>query len=292
VKIPKTHEKSVTTTEFRTNHKETTYVKRNLHRHPYRYLNIFGVLNPDEKPVLNPPKPKPRISLTYLAISEFLKTFSSLVKTIPFILLKNPSLERIIEDMNYAAHIFCRNLDSTLDYRHRRSAAEWVLIAKHFREYSSKAASRKYPGITPDGKLEYLSPKYIKQKALKAEAYWIIFQCQLPIFLICGRIIANKVGRDPELSTIYRMYEINYESKNREVEQNWQKQLEEQQQDFYKYNREAFIIRHYDPELRKRQKLDNKKPDGKIEHRVKETEFPSKIVEELRRNRAQHMAIN
>ena len=145
--------------------------------------------------------------------------------------------------------IINRNINSTIDDRHRRTAAEWALIAKQCREYGSNAASRKYPGITPDGKLEYLSPKYIKQKAPKAEAYWIIYQHHLSIFLKCGRILSNKIVSDPELAVIYRMYEINYESKMREgVEQKPQKQLEEQQQDFYKYNREVFIIRHYNPE--------------------------------------------
>ena len=96
----------------------------------------------------------------------------------------------------------------------------------------------------------------------------------------CGRILSNKIVSYRELAVIYRIQETNYESKMREgVEQKPQKQLEEQQQDFYKYNREVFIIRHYDPELRKQQKLDNKRPDGKIEHRVKERDFPSKIVE-------------
>jgi hypothetical protein len=264
-------------------------------------MNIFGVLDPNQKPVINPPKPKPRVSLSYLAITEFAKLFSLLHNMIPFVLQKYPSLESIIVDMNYAADIIGRNLESITDDRHRRSAAEWALIAKESRENSPNAASRKYPGITTDGKLEYLSPEYIKRKAQEAEAYWIIYQHHVPILLICSRIIANRIEQDPELAVIYRMYEINYDGKMRADEEEKgerrQKRLEEQQneekseKEFYKYKREIFVIRHYDPEMRKQQKLEqklhssNKKVDGKVEHKVKERDLPSNIVEELRGNR-------
>jgi hypothetical protein len=153
-------------------------------------MNVLGVLDPNKKPVINPPKPKPipiaklRVSPSYLAIRDLVKQFSLLRYMIP-----------IIRDMNSAATIIGRNLESVNDGRHRRSAAEWALIAKESLESSPNAASRKYPGVTTQGKPVYLSPEYIKRKARKAAIYWIIHQHHVPIFLICGRIIANKISR-------------------------------------------------------------------------------------------------
>jgi len=289
------------------NEKSREDIERTPHCHPYKWMNVLGVLDPNKKPVINPPKPKPtpipklRASPSYLAIRDLVKHFSLLRYMIPFVLQKYPSLEPIIRDMNSAATIMGGNLESVIDGRHRRSAAEWALIAKESLENSPNAASRKYPGITTEGKLEYLSPEYIKRKARKAAIYWIIHQHHVPIFLICGRIIANKINTDPQLAILYTMYEVIYDKKIREdeeeKEQRRQKQLEEQQneekseKEFYKYKRDIFVMRHYDPEIRKQQKLErklhssNKKDDGKVEHKVKERDLPSNIVEELRRNR-------
>jgi hypothetical protein len=272
-------------------------VKRTPHRHPYRHLTIFGVSDPDQRPVINPPKPKPAVSLTYRAITEVIKSMSLLHDMIQFVLQKYPSFEPIIIGLNYAASILNRNFKSVTDDRHRRSAAEWALISKESLENGPNAASRKYPGVTTDGKQEYLSPEYIKQRTPEAEAYWLTYQHYRLFFLAYCRIIIDTIMGDPELAAIYGEHRINYDSKVRaeeeENERRRQKQLEEQQQEeknakeFYKYKREVFSIRHYDPQLYKQQKPNGnkRKADGKIEHKIKETQLNPEVVEELRRNK-------
>lgn len=211
VKIPKKREKPVTTTDFSTNHKETKYVERSRHFHPYRWMHIFGISHPYERPRINPPKPEPRVSLPYLACARVRERLMIFRDMIPFVLRKHPWLEPIIADMYHPLVLINRNSKSIVDDRHRRSAAEWALIAKVCREHGPNAASRKYPGITTDGKLECLSPKYIKRKAAEAEAYWVVLQfCHLFLKACCG-IAMNVIMNDPELAALYGDHRVKYE---------------------------------------------------------------------------------
>jgi hypothetical protein len=39
-----------------------------LHRHSYRWMTIFGVLHPDQKPVINPPKPNQQFPAVFFHV--------------------------------------------------------------------------------------------------------------------------------------------------------------------------------------------------------------------------------
>jgi hypothetical protein len=113
-------------------------------------------------------------------------------------------------------------------------------------------------------------------------------------------IVMKKVGQDPELLAIYKQYERYYQSliKEDELKEQDSLELDTGKQDHYDKRQnserdmklyEYFVVRQYDPELRKKQKLEHKRGiriskscDGKIEHRIKEKDIPPDIVQKLR----------
>jgi hypothetical protein len=131
------------------------------------------------------------------------------------------------------------------------------------------------------------------------------------IFLMFVGVVMTAIGRDPELLAIYEQYKRDYDhtsspvnAEKEEGSKTGQVQVETPEQNDYaellqgNYNDaiyndglyyDYFYVRHYDPELRKKQKLDRKRGlrtsktyDGKIEHRIDEKDIPHDIAQKLR----------
>lgn len=160
------------------------------------------------------------------------------------------------------------------------------MIAAYALENSVRAASKKYAGIRADGKKEVrlsvneihnMIPK-IAKIADEWDRYYPKF-CQLAMFVMIF------VDQNPELTEICKAYKNKWE---REQEQ---KELQQQQQEketetktthVKEYVYEYTYVRHYDPDLYKKQISEHGKGDGNIDHRIQEKDIPSEMVQRLR----------
>ena len=101
--------------------------------------------------------------------------------------------------------------------------------------------------------------------------------CYYPKFCQLAMFVTTFVDQNPELTEICKAYENKWE---REQEQ---KELQQQQQEketetktthVKEYVYEYTYVRHYDPDLYKKQISEHGKGDGNIDHRIQEKDIP------------------
>lgn len=285
------------------------------------------VINPP-KPEPESSKPADAIEDLNDSLVDLDKSFRLFRKILPLVERKYPGIRAILKDneeeLTKYIKMFRELLNSATDDRYKRSLPEWALILKEAIEKSPRAAAKKYSGITPDGKEIRLSAEYIHQKIKKISEgpeFFDIYSYYESIFIMIVSIVMKTVGQDPELLAIYKEYESDYGKPVNEVMfrkitqvkeivekeadhfsdedlakayyltrqlRDIAKQNYEKQQNDYKLY-EIFVVRHYDPELRKRQKKErglgirkSNVCDGKVEHMMEENDIPPEIVQKLR----------
>ena len=300
----------------------------NRTEHPYRYQAVLSYLfapnvllnEKNKRPIINPPKSEsePRTSKNSEALSELAKRYSLFYKILPLVEQKHPEIKTAHDKYKqiFARYFeMCGELTSSAsDDRYKRSLPEWALIVKEANKTSPRTAARKYSGMTPDGREVRLSVKSICEKMNdpKLREFFDTYSYYETIFLMFVVSIMITIGQDPELLAIYEQYKRDYDhmssaaiAENEEEGANTgQVQVEAPEQNDYEellqgnyndviYNNglyyDYFYVRHYDPELRKEQKLDRKRGlrtsktcDGKIEHRIDEKDVPPEIAQKLR----------
>src|SRR5215217_7946320 len=212
------------------------------------------------------------------------KAYAVFYRMLPLVLQEFPFLEKIVRECTYAQYVYFKNWESANDDRCKRSLSEWELIVKYANDKTAKEASRKYSGVTPDGIYEDLSPEYIKQKIPEVEAYWNTRKHYDHVLVTRTKFIRDTIAIDPHLMNIYNRYAVEYD--NEEAGKQQQSQSQEKETDsktaFYIYERKRWVIRHYDSELHKQQKLEGKgkKANRRIEHVVTKIDLPSETVKE------------
>ncbi|HEU4822481.1 MAG TPA: hypothetical protein VFS97_03570 [Nitrososphaeraceae archaeon] len=70
---------------------------------------------------------------------------------------------KLISECIQGIRLITQIMKSAIDDRYKRSLTEWVTITKYAKETSPEAASKKFYGITPDGKKLRLSQTYKRQ---------------------------------------------------------------------------------------------------------------------------------
>jgi tetratricopeptide (TPR) repeat protein len=192
---------------------------------------------------------------------------------------------RLIYECMQGIRLVLQMIKSATDDRYKRSLTEWVTITKYAMETSPEAASKRFYGITPDGKRIHLSPKHIKDKIEEVNNFmdkFLEFITKVPLNI---RILSNIVRNDPELMQQYQKLSKQYNAENK------QKILEEMEEVYeddrnirnqsqhHEYQYGYYKIVHYDKDLYEKQKseyqkgLRKSKPDGRIECRVKAEEL-------------------
>jgi hypothetical protein len=317
---PKPEFKTKTDFDLATETPYTTNVRVNRTEHPYRYMAVMDYLcglkpSNSKRPVLiNPPKPEPGPSKTTESLGHYIRSMLLVLKILPLVEQKYPYIGVISEEnkqeIGHYLGIWIKLFNSATDDRYKRSLPEWALIIKEAEENSSyRAAARKYSGASPDGIEVRLSIRSIRKKKAEIQEFFETFNYYEYIFVIFANIVMKKVGRDRELLAIYEQHKREYdddrsmpvnaekEEKGSETGQVYvdppeQNHCEESQgsdgdssESYYEY----FYNRHYDPELRKKQKLDRKRGirtskscDGKVDHIVDEKTIRPDIVQKLR----------
>jgi hypothetical protein len=170
---------------------------------------------------------------------------------------------------------------STTDDRYKRSMTEWIPITTYAMKTSPEAASKKFYGITPDGKKIHLSPRHIKHMIEEMSNFTDNFMELIPKVSRNLSILGNIVKSDPELMEQSNRLSEQYDEENRlKIE----KEMEGETRDdgnisshsqHYDYQYRYCKIIHYDNELYAKQKaeyqkgLRKSKPDGRIECRVR-----------------------
>jgi hypothetical protein len=195
-------------------------------------------------------------------------------------------------------------LHSTVDNRQARSLFEWIPISETALEEGIGVASKKYSGITEDGREVGLSNKRIKDMIPIAADFALKFPYYWTGFLQFCVIISEVISSDATLLEVYygieKYYEEEANRKQKQVQEHSHGQgLSEESTDIrtevetkddsrtreYKYT--YFYVRHYDEILYQNQKQDGvKHPNGRREcGPFKESDFSNDIVEQFERTR-------
>jgi hypothetical protein len=198
---------------------------------------------------------------------------------------RRQELRKLIYECVHGIRLVLQMIKSTTDDRYKRSLAEWVTITKYAMETSPEAASKKFYGVTPDGKKIRLSPKHIKDRIEEINNFLDKFAEFIPKVPLNIRILSNIVRNDPELTLQYEKLSKQYDAENK------QKILEEMEEVYeddsnirnqsqhHEYQYCYYKIVHYDNDLYEKQKseyqkgLRKSKPEGRIECRVKAEEL-------------------
>ena len=116
---------------------------------------------------------------------------------------------KLIYECMQGIRLVLQMIKSATDDRYKRSLTEWVTITKYAMETSPEAASKRFYGITPDGKRIHLSPKHIKDKIEEVNNFmdkFLEFITKVPFNI---RILSNIVRNDPELMQSIKNYPSN-----------------------------------------------------------------------------------
>jgi hypothetical protein len=285
-------------------------------------LDYFCGLKPTNRPVvINPPKTQPRATRTSDALHKLGKILSFYAKIRPIVEQKYPKIRAFYgehqQEITRGTEMFFELFNSGVDDRYKRSLPEWAMIVKYANDHSARKAAKKYSGMTPDGEEVRLSIRSIREKMKdpKLQEFFDTYNYYETIFVMFVSIVMKAVGRNPELLAIYEQYMGDYydddSGKSKEEkgegqegserskvyvdtsEQNHCEELlqgndgddDDSSESFYDY----FFVRHYDPERRKKQKLEyerglrsSKTCDGKIEHRIDEKDIQPETAQALR----------
>jgi hypothetical protein len=271
----------------------------NRYSNPSKVWNAFDFTGDTNHPVIYPglapesPRPK-KGTESYKMLEEILglnlefeKNILLTCKMSKAIYKKFPHQEiwKLISECMQGIRLITQIMKSATDDRYKRSLTEWVPIIKYAMETSPEAASKKFYGITPDGKRIRLSPKHIKDKIEEVNSFmdkFLEFIIKVPLNI---RILSNIVRSDPELMQQYQKLSRQYDADNK---QKILEEMEEAHEDnrnirnqsqHHEYQYRYYKIVHYDKALYEKQKLEyqtglrRSRPDGRIECRVKAEEL-------------------
>jgi hypothetical protein len=156
-------------------------------------------------------------------------------------------------------------LKTTTDDRYKRSLTEWITVTTYAVKTSPRAASKKFYGITPDGKKIHLSPRHIKHMMEEMGNFTDNFIELIPKVRRNLSILGNIVKSDPELMERSNRLSEQYDEENRlKIEKKMEGKIwddgnisSQSQQHDYQY-RYCKII-HYDNELYKNKRRNIKR---------------------------------
>ena len=269
----------------------------NRYSNPSKVWNVFNFTGDINPPViysgLAPVSPRPRKNTkSYRMLKEVLGLTLEFKKNISIfhdmsiaIYNKFPDrrqeLGELIREGVQGINLVIQMINSAIDDRHSRSLTEWVTITKYAMEISPEAASKKFYGITPDGKKLFLSPKHIKDMIEKINDFLNKFAEFIPKVAINIRILSNIARYDPELSQLFEKLSKQYDDENKQKILETMEGSDEDnggthnQSKNHDYQYSYYKIVHYDKDLYEKQKSEHQKgirkskPDGRIECRVK-----------------------
>lgn len=240
---------------------------RNLHT--LKYETFLGNFDPDKKPIINIPLPDPSDESYTAKIKEMKDEVIGvflLAVIVPYVFTKYPDLYDEYKSLESQFKMFLKAVGEFFvpitDNRWDRSMCEWVEIISYAKDYGYRAASRKFFAIK-DGKQKYLSPNYIKQKAKAINKHYRLLENSKKVKEFKGWLLKvhETVINDNELRNKgNELYRQHFNDLSNEVLEN---------REAYSYD--YYYIRHYDPDLYKKQKSNIKK--GKI----KKTQVTGKI---------------
>jgi hypothetical protein len=282
------------TTDFRGN---KLPIPINRYSNPSKIWKVFDFSGAIGQPViypgLAPESPKPRKNTEeHNMLKECLGLILDLNKQIGLfcemstaLYLKFPDrrqeLWKLIYECIQGVGLLQQMLRSTTDDRYKRSLTEWITITAYAMKTSPGAASKKFSGITPDGKKIHLSPKHIKHMIEEMSNFADNFIELIPKVRRNLGILGNIVKSDPELMEKSNKLSEQYDEENRlKIEkkmegETWDDGNISSQSQHYGYQYRYYKIIHYDNELYAKQKaeyqkgLRKSKPDGRIECRVR-----------------------
>jgi hypothetical protein len=264
---------------------------------PSKIWNVFDFTGDTNQPVIYPglapetPRPKKGTD-SYRMQREALGLTLELEKNIVLfcdmskaIYNKFPGRRREIGELIYecvrAIRLVTRMMKSATDDRYKRSITEWVSITKYAMETSPEAASKRFYGITPDGKKLRLSPKHIKDMIEEVNNFLDEFTEFIPKVALNIRTLNNIARNDPELSQLFEKLSKQYDDENKQKILETMEGSDEDnggthnQSKNHDYQYSYYKIVHYDKDLYEKQKSEHQKgirkskPDGRIECRVK-----------------------
>lgn len=229
---------------------------RNLHTR--KYDTFFEDFDRDRRPVMNVPSPDPSDE-SYATKMKEMESISialfSLAIILPFVALKYSNLGdkiRLVVPFLMTMEEYYRPI---VDGRYDRSMFEWEQIVENAKAHGYYAASRKSFAIK-DGKKKYLSPNYIKQKLKVIDKFQNrVGSKEMKICMKYLEEINRTIRNDNELLRLLR----------RLVRQYYNNMIDESNA----YSHSYFYIRHYDPELYKKQMCDLEK--GLIKNKTRVT---------------------
>jgi hypothetical protein len=269
----------------------------NRYSNPSKIWNVFDFSGAISQPViypgLAPESPKPRKNTEeYNMLKECLGLILDLNKQIQLFLEMSKALYhkypdrrqelwKLIYECIQGVQLLMKMLKSTTDDRYKRSLTDWITVATYAVKTSPEAASKKFYGITPDGKKIHLSPRHIKHMMEEMGNFTDNFIELIPKVRRNLSILGNIVKSDPELMELSNRLSEQYDEENRlKVEKKiegktWDDGNISSQSQQHDYQYRYCKIIHYDNELYTKQKaeyqkgLRKSKPDGRIECRVR-----------------------
>lgn len=267
-------------------------IERNVHAR--KYDTLFGISDPDRKPIINPPEPHvSEFSDTFVQKMEGLtKGLLVLEQILSFILQKYPKLLGRFQDFAGGMKLFVEYLNATTDGRWDRSWIEWQEIVEYASTQGYNAASRKFYAIKKDDK-KYLSPNQIKEKIKVVDEFNKKSEKTVPHFIDYVKELMEVVRGDVDIRKKY--LEIAKEYDGNKIQIIGQKINDITDVKTYSYN--YYYIIHYDPKTYHRKKSDFKNGsikrssvDGKKEcGPFKKENFPPGAIERIRFEKVSHL---
>jgi hypothetical protein len=261
-------------------------VKRNLHA--YKYNTLFGDIDPNRKPIINPPEPKQgeRPDVYTEKIEKFMKGFFLNLRIFPLVLEKYPELIPKSEGFFGGLKVLLKYIKPIIDGRWDRSWAEWAHIIEYAKVHGYNAASRRFPALK-NGKEEYLSPEHIREKIKEFDA--LIKQAEKIYPGSHNYIIRLKeiIKNDNDLKEKYIQLAREYDENKIQIMSHTYNSNVGSKVYLHIY----YYIRHYDPNVYQRRKSDYEKglikKKSQVTGRVecgpfKEKDFPVEAIERLR----------